>query len=80
MAMKVPIVSYDSAAIPETLGAAGIVLPDRDAALMAESINLLTNDEPMNVQLGIEGRSRYENHFATSVIETRFLRALGTLN
>lgn len=80
MAMKVPIVSYDSAAIPETLGAAGIVLPDRDAALMAESINLLTNDEPMNVQLGIEGRRRYENHFATSVIETRFLRALGTLN
>ncbi|HSP61774.1 MAG TPA: glycosyltransferase family 4 protein [Pyrinomonadaceae bacterium] len=80
MAMKVPIVSYDSAAIPETLGAAGIVLPDRDAALMAESINLLTNDEPLNVQLGIEGRRRYEHHFATSVIEMRFLRALGTLS
>jgi glycosyltransferase involved in cell wall biosynthesis len=80
MAAKVPIVSYDSAALPETVGAAGIVLQDRDAELLAESISLLIKDEAMNVQLGIEGRRRYENHFATSSIETRFLRALGTLN
>ncbi len=80
MAMKVPIVSFDSAAIPETVGAAGIVLQDRDPELMAESINLLVKDEAMNVQLGIEGRRRYENHFATSSIETKFLRALGNLN
>src|SRR5712691_1557427 len=80
MAAKVPIVSHDSAAIPETVGAAGIVLQDRDAELMAESINLLVKDEAMNVQMGIEGRRRYERHFATSSIETEFLRALGNLN
>src|SRR5712692_3202340 len=80
MAARVPIVSYDSAATPETVGAAGIVLQDRDAELMAESISLLIKDEAMNVQLGIEGRRRYENHFATSSIETKFLRALGNLN
>ncbi len=78
MAAKVPIVSYDSAAIPETVGAAGIVLQDRDAELMAESINLLVKDEAMNAQMGIEGRRRYERHFAS--IETEFLRALGNLN
>lgn len=80
MAAKVPIVAYDSAAIPETVGAAGIVLPDRDAEVMAESINLLIKDEAMNVQMGIAGRRRYERHFATSSIETEFLRALGNLN
>jgi glycosyltransferase involved in cell wall biosynthesis len=80
MAAKVPIISYDSAAIPETVGTAGIVLQDRDAELMAESINLVIKDEAMNVQLGIEGRRRYENYFATSSIETKFLRALGNLN
>jgi glycosyltransferase involved in cell wall biosynthesis len=80
MAAKVPIVSYDSAAIPETVGAAGIVLEDRDAELMAESISLLVKDEAMNVRLGIAGRRRYENHFATSSIETKLLRALGNLN
>ena len=80
MAAKVPIVAYDSAAIPETVGAAGIVLPDRDAEVLAESINLLIKDEAMNVQLGIAGRRRYERHFGTSSIETEFLRALGNLN
>ena len=52
MAAKVPIVAYDSAAIPETVGAAGIVLQDRDAEVIAESINLLVKDEAMNVQIG----------------------------
>jgi glycosyltransferase involved in cell wall biosynthesis len=80
MAAKVPIVSYDSAAIPETVGPAGIVLQDRDAELMAESIKLLIEDEAMNVQMGIAGRRRYERHFATSSIEMKFSRALGNLN
>jgi glycosyltransferase involved in cell wall biosynthesis len=80
MAAKVPIVSYDSAAIPETMGAAGIVLQERDAELMAESINLLTRDEAINAQLGIAGRRRYERHFATGSIEIKFLRALRNLN
>jgi glycosyltransferase involved in cell wall biosynthesis len=80
MAMKVPIVSYDSAATPETVGDAGIVLPDRNPQIMAESINLLAGDDAVNVAMGIEGRHRFEKHFATDKIETKFLRALGNLN
>jgi len=80
MAAKVPIVAYDSAAIPETIGAAGIVLPDREVELMAESINLLVKDEALNAQLGIAGRRRYERQFATSSIAAEFMRALGNLN
>ena len=80
MAMKLPIVSYDSAAIPETVGAAGIVLEDRNSELMAESINLLAGDEAVNVAMGIEGRRRYEKHFTTGMIEAKFLRAIGNLN
>ncbi len=80
MAMKVPIVSYDSAAIPETVEAAGIVLQDRNSRLMAESIHLVASDETVNCAMGIEGRRRYERHFATGSIEMKFLRALGNLN
>ncbi len=80
MAMKVPIVSYDSAATPETVGDAGIVLSGRNPQDMAESINLLAGDEAVNVAMGIEGRHRYEKHFATDKIEAKFLRALGSLN
>ena len=56
------------------------MLQDRDAELMAESINLLTKDEAMNVEFGIAGRRRYESHFATSSIETEFFQALANLN
>lgn len=80
MALKVPIVSYGVAAVPETVGEAGIVIEKRDPALMAEAINLLVEDEATNVELGARARDRYEQRFANAKIETRFLRALENLN
>lgn len=80
MAAKVPIVSYNSAAIPETVGEAGIVLQDRDPGLMAESINLLVEDEAVNLALGMKARRRYETHFSSTCIEEKFLDALANLN
>ena len=80
MAAKVPAAAYDSAAISETLGGAGILLEDRNPEMMAESINALTNDEAMNVAVGIEGRRRYENQFTSHAIENKLMRALSTLN
>jgi glycosyltransferase involved in cell wall biosynthesis len=80
MALKVPIVSYGVAAVPETVGDAGIILETRDPLLMAQAVNLLVEDEAMNVALGIKGRLRYEQCFTNAKIETRFLRALESLN
>ena len=80
MATKVPIVAYDSAAIPETLGGAGILIEDRNSEMMAESINVLAKDDAMNATVGIEGYRRYENQFTTAIIERKFVRALGILN
>lgn len=80
MALKVPIVSYDAAAIPETVGNAGLVLDKREPSLMAEAVNLLVEDEATNVALGVSGRHRYEQHFTNARIEGRFLRALENLN
>lgn len=80
MALKVPIVSYDAAAIPETVGNAGVILENRDPALMAEAVNFLVEDEATNVALGVSGRRRYEECFTNTRIETRFLRALEHLN
>ena len=80
MATKVPIVAYDSAAIPETLGGAGILIEDRNSEMMAESINVLAKDDAMNATVGIEGYRRYENQFTTAIIERKFVRALDILN
>ena len=80
MALKVPIVSYGVAAVPETVGEAGIVLENRDPAMMAEAVNLLLQDEATNIELGVRARDRYEQRFSNAKIETRFLRALENLN
>jgi len=80
MAMKVPIVAYEAAAIPETVGDAGILLDERDPYLMAESINSVVSEEAVNVALGMLGRNRYEQNFTHRHIENKFLQALGNLD
>jgi glycosyltransferase involved in cell wall biosynthesis len=80
MATKLPIVAYNSSAIPETVGSAGIVLDERDTAALAESMNLLITNEALNVAVGREGRRRYDDHFIGARIEGKFLDALNSLN
>ena len=76
MAMKVPIVSYGAAAIPETVGAAGIVFDEVDAGKMARAVDAVVTDEDMNVALGMSGWHRYENNFTNARIESSFLQAM----
>lgn len=80
MAMKVPIVSYGAAAVPETVAGAGLVLDDFNPERMAEAVDLVVRDESTNVALGVSGWHRYEGHFTNAKIELRFLRALARLN
>lgn len=73
MGMKLPITGYATAAIAETVGEAGIIWPERDPALLAESIDSLLGNERIAVQLGAEGRRRYDQKFSNEAIESRFL-------
>ncbi len=76
MAMKLPIVAYECAAISETVGNTGMVWPERDPFLMAESVDYLVRNEIASVTLGMAGRQRYEQQFSNQSIEGRFLAAL----
>jgi glycosyltransferase involved in cell wall biosynthesis len=76
MAMKLPIVAYECAAIAETVGNAGLVWPERDPLLMAESVDHLVRNETAAVALGLAGRQRYEKQFSNQSIEAQFLGAL----
>ena len=76
MAMKLPIVAYECAAISETVGNAGLVWPERDPFLMAESVDHLVRNEIAGAALGLAGRRRYENQFSNQAIEAQFLTAL----
>jgi len=71
--------AYASAAIPETLGDAGIVWPEHNALLMAESIDRLIRDKSVRDALGERGYRRYESTFTNRIVERIFLQAMSKL-
>ena len=79
MSMRLPIAAYAAAAIPETLGDAGIVWKDRDPLLMAETINVFLKDSAVRSALTERGRQRYEAMFSNEKIESTFLQAMAAL-
>ena len=76
MAMKVPIVTYGAAAVPETVAEAGVVLDELDPEKLARALDVVVSDETTNVALGLRGWQRYEQNFTNQRIETLFLQAL----
>jgi glycosyltransferase involved in cell wall biosynthesis len=61
MAFEVPIVAREHAAIPETLGGAGIVLPpEDDPLLLAEAMAAVVTDPALADALRARGRARLE--------------------
>ena len=64
MHLDVPVVAYAAAALPETVADAGILLPDKDPALVAEAVHRVLSDAPMRARLLEAGHERVA-HFAT---------------
>lgn len=76
MAFKLPVVAFGTTAIPETAGNVAVVWPERDPALMAQSIHHLTENQDSAIALGLKSRRRYEEKFSNQVVAKRFLEAL----
>ncbi len=58
MACGVPLVAAAGGALPEVVGDAGIVVPTRDSAALAEAIEGLLQDDARRATLAREGRAR----------------------
>ncbi len=79
MSMKIPILAYNSAAMAETIGCAGVVWDERNSDLMAESIHYIVTNESTGAELGFSGWQRYLELYSTRRIEVEFLDALSGL-
>jgi glycosyltransferase involved in cell wall biosynthesis len=79
MAMRLPIVAFAAAAIPETAASAGLIWPERNPNLWAESINTLMEHEPIRDGLGQQGRRRYESLFTNERVSQQFLNSMGAV-
>ena len=71
MHFGVPIVAFGACAVPETLGAAGVVFTEKDFPRVAELLNIVITDEQLKAQLIAAGRERVtsfgENAFAAKL-------------
>ena len=69
MAFGVPVVALGTSAIPETVGDAGIVWPERDPRRFAVTLKRLVGDAAERTWLGGLGRARYDARFSNARIE-----------
>jgi glycosyltransferase involved in cell wall biosynthesis len=76
MALKVPIVALARAAVPATVGGAGLVWDEADPVLFAESVHQIIRDEEARLALAELGARRYREHLTVERIRDRFLAAL----
>ena len=75
MAFGVPVVALDAAAVPGTLGGAGLLLSDRDPLLWAAALSRVISDPALREELATRGRRRIED-FSPERMEAALLAAL----
>jgi glycosyltransferase involved in cell wall biosynthesis len=75
MSMDVPVLAYGAAAVPETLGGAGVCFTPKDLEFAAELLGALVYDLPFRRQV-IEGQRRRVAAFAPAVVEPQIRQAL----
>jgi glycosyltransferase involved in cell wall biosynthesis len=78
MAQGLPVVAHDAGAVAETLGGAGLVIPDADAALTAEALQAVLEDARVRAALAARA-SRRLAELEPSAVEPRILAALEPL-
>lgn len=75
MAHGLPVVAAAAAAVPETLGGAGLLLPRKDPAVVAAACHRVTTDTALAARLAAAGRERLD-HFSLARTEAAMLEAL----
>lgn len=78
MAHGVPVVAQAAAAVPETMGQAGVLVHRWQADLVAELINLLLKDDGWRARL-LEGQRRNLERFSRTRVRERLAAAVAYL-
>jgi glycosyltransferase involved in cell wall biosynthesis len=77
MAMDVPVLAYAAAAVPETLGGAGLVFAPKDLEYAAELLGALVYDGPLRDAI-VAGQRERVREFEPARVEGRLKTALST--
>ncbi len=75
MYFDTPIVAYRSSAIPETLGAGGLLLDDKDPGLAAAAIDRVVGDEALRAYISRKQKQRLDD-FQYETVKARLIECL----
>jgi glycosyltransferase involved in cell wall biosynthesis len=76
MSFGLPIVALAAAAVPETVGDAGLLWPMPDARVWAATFARVLRDEALTADLSLRGRRRYSENFTPEKIAGVFRQAV----
>ena len=76
MYFDVPILSYESSAIPYTLGDAGVLLGEKDPVLAGEMMHRILSDEALRQQILQKQRARLKD-FSFEAVQALFEGQIG---
>lgn len=76
-----PVISTFEGGIPDLIedGVNGFLVLQKDAAALAEKMEILIKDSEMRQQMGAAGRKKYEEQFTLDVFENRMKNILETI-
>lgn len=77
MACDLPVLAYGAAAVPETMGGAGVVFDEKNFAALAELVQLVANDGELRSSL-IEGQRRRVAELSFDNTLNKFKRSLAS--
>ena len=78
MSANLPIVAYAAGAVPETVGAAGLLLPEKPPSLVAEAVMAVLDDRRLTDAMAAERPERLA-HLAPEAVARRMRAALEAL-
>jgi glycosyltransferase involved in cell wall biosynthesis len=73
MSCEVPVVGSDCGGIPEVIGEAGIVVPERDPEALGAALRALSQSPAERRRLGVAGRRRVLDHFTWEAVAADWL-------
>jgi glycosyltransferase involved in cell wall biosynthesis len=80
MAWRVPVIGSDSGAIPETIGDAGLIVPEGKAPALAEAIQRICENRELSMELAGKGRQRYHRYYSCEAYADSLAGLLGLLS
>jgi glycosyltransferase involved in cell wall biosynthesis len=75
MARGVPVVAYAAAAVPETVGDAGVLVPDKSPVLVASAVHRVLSEPKARDDLVAAGRARAAR-FTPDIAAAAFRQAI----